>query len=240
MSVILPLRAVSAPDAEPPAIRPPAIRLSGVHLHYNRACVLHDLHLEIPPGKLVAITGPNGAGKTSLLKLLTGQLPLQSGEVAVEQVLATNLAYLPQNPSIQRDFPITVTELVAMGLYGQKLSPAQQQQKIAQALAEMDLSTKSAQMMGSLSAGQLKRALLARILVQDALFWCLDEPFAELDDASAKRVLALLRRLSNAGKTILVVLHQENLLADNFDMVLGLTQQKVTILSQNFNYSART
>ena len=234
MSLILPLRAVS-----PPAAVPPAIRLSGVHLHYNRSCILHDLHLEIPSGKLVAITGPNGAGKTSLLKLLTGQLPLQSGEVEVKSALATSLAYLPQNPSAPRDFPITVAELVAMGLYGQKLKLQHRRQKIAEALAEMGLSAKSGQMIGNLSAGQFKRALLARILVQDALFWCLDEPFAELDDASAKRVLALLRRLVDDGKTILVVLHQENLLADNFDVLLGLDQRQLAFLSKNTDRSAK-
>ena len=91
------------------------IQLHNLTLGYDRHPAVHHLSLTIPAGAKVAIVGPNGAGKSTLIKALAGQLrPIQG---RLEGLGRRRIAYMPQQTSLDRSFPISVQDMVAMGLW---------------------------------------------------------------------------------------------------------------------------
>ncbi len=95
--------------------RPAAIELRNLTLGYDKHPAVHHVSLTIAPGALVAIVGPNGAGKSTLIKALAGQLrPLQG---ALDGLRGQRIAYLPQQAGMDRSFPVSVQDMVAMGLW---------------------------------------------------------------------------------------------------------------------------
>ncbi|TAH36576.1 MAG: ATP-binding cassette domain-containing protein [Alphaproteobacteria bacterium] len=222
MSEIIALSTHAAPVSKDVLI------LDQVHIHMGKRCVLHNVDLRLSRGSMTAIMGANGAGKTSLLKSLVGIVPVTSGSIDVDRNDQT-IGYLPQITDFDRDFPVRVRDLIAMGLIGKGLSRAEQKSVIADILEQVNLSGYAASFVQDLSAGQLKRALMGRMIAQDADIWCLDEPFAELDRASCDLMMAILRRMQSAGKTILVVIHDDQLLRQGFDFILSLQNQTATL-----------
>jgi len=196
---------VTARGPEPPA----ALRLDDLTLGYDRHPAVHHLTLAVPAGSLVGVVGPNGSGKSTLLKALAGQLrPLQG---RLHRPAGQRVGYLPQQAEIDRSFPIRVGDLVAMGLWHEVgalggLGPARRE-RCRQALQAVGLEGFAHRTIDTLSGGQFQRALFARLLLQDADLVLLDEPFAAIDSRTADDLLALLHGWRQAGKTLLVVLH---------------------------------
>jgi zinc/manganese transport system ATP-binding protein len=211
---IIPLREV--------ATTPVAISVANLHWHYDRRCVLHGLSFDLPRGSMVAVLGANGAGKTTLLRLLAGNLRPMQGEITLAPDLRANVAYLPQQSMIERQFPITTAEIVGMGM--PRISRRERAAKIHAALEQMDLLSQANFPISELSAGQLKRALLARIMVQGAGLLCLDEPFAEVDEKTVHTILRGLQQSQAAGRTVIVSLHNAALAEKYFDHALCLSQ----------------
>lgn len=208
------------------------IALDQVHIHMGKRCVLHNVDLRLSAGSMTAIMGANGAGKTSLLKSLVGIVPVTSGAIDIKNRDALSIGYLPQISDFDREFPLRTRDLIAMGLIGRGMPRAAQKQKTAEILAQVNLENQAAQFVQDLSAGQLKRALMGRLMAQGADIWCLDEPFAELDRGNCDAMMALLRRAQSQGKTILVVIHDDQLLRQGFDFILSLENQ-TAILHKN-------
>ncbi len=205
------------------------IAMDGAHIHFDKRCVLHAMNLRIQRQSMVAIMGPNGAGKTSLLRAIVGILPVTTGSIAIAGRQKLTIGYLPQISDFDRDFPLRVSELVGMGLMKKKLAKTARKEIVDNALADVQLSDYADSFIQDLSAGQLKRAFLARILAQDADIFCLDEPFAELDQSSTAQIMSLLKRAQARGKTILVVIHDPALLNQGFDQILRISNQTATL-----------
>jgi zinc/manganese transport system ATP-binding protein len=192
-----------------PAGAPRTLQLENLTLGYERHPAIHHLTLTIPPGSLVGVVGPNGSGKSTLLKALAGQLRPMEGHL--HGLAGQRVAYLPQQADIDRSFPIRVRDLVAMGLWHEVgalggLGP-NQRERCRQALQAVGLEGFGHRTIDTLSGGQFQRALFARLLLQDADLVLLDEPFAAIDTRTTDDLLALLESWHQAGKTVLVVLH---------------------------------
>jgi zinc/manganese transport system ATP-binding protein len=163
-------------------------------------------------GSLTAIVGANGAGKTTLLQAIAGLIAPRHGsvEIAGAQVPA-ELAYLPQSDSIDRDFPISVLEFAALGGWARIGAfgrvPPELRSRGMTALRAVGLDEIAGQMLGELSVGQFRRALFARVIVQDAAIVLLDEPFAGVDAATSDDLLKLLQRWHAEDRTVMVALH---------------------------------
>ena len=200
------------------------ISLEQVHLHYDKKCVLHNLDMSIPSASMTAIMGRNGAGKTTLLKAIMGIIPLSSGTIRINDAQNLKFGYLPQITDFDRDFPITVEQTIAMGAMGKKTGDIRQ--KITAALRDVGLDHMQKRLIGDLSAGQLKRVLFARLIVQDADIICLDEPFAEIDEQSASMLMRHLLAWKQLGKTIMVVLHNLEMARQYFDHAIILSTER--------------
>jgi zinc/manganese transport system ATP-binding protein len=131
--------------------------------------------------------------------------------------------YLPQITDFDRDFPITVEQTIAMGAMGKKTGDIRL--KIAAALRDVGLDHIQKRLIGDLSAGQLKRVLFARLIVQDADIICLDEPFAEIDEQSTAMLMRHLLTWKQSGKTIMVVLHNLEMAKQYFDHAIILSSE---------------
>ncbi len=207
-----------------------AVRFRDLTLGYDRHPAVHHLNGMIADGSLLALIGPNGAGKSTLLKGIVGLLPPLAG--AIELKPATDgVAYLPQIAEIDRSFPISVYDLVAMGLWRNAgLSGRigrRERGTIEKALATVGLQGFEDRTIGTLSGGQMQRALFARLLLQDARLILHDEPFASLDSGTVADLLEIIRRWHAEERTVIAVLHDYEIVRERFPEALLLARSPV-------------
>jgi zinc/manganese transport system ATP-binding protein len=165
------------------------------------------LTLSLEHGSLSAIIGANGCGKSSLLKVIAGlQKPL-SGKVALGVPRQGGLAFLPQQQHLDRQFPISLEELVAAGFWGRRLSTQLRAQRLVNALENWHLSGLENRPLMALSGGELQRALLARLSLTDAPLLLLDEPHAALDELGQQLLWQHIHAWHSEGRTLLMVCH---------------------------------
>ncbi len=191
-----------------------AIHLQNLTLGYDRHPAVHHLDAELQTGSLTALVGPNGAGKSTLLKAICGALPPLAGRVAMmssgRPLEAGDIAYLPQQARIDRDFPLLLRDFVAMGLWhkiGAFAPAARHRHAIEAALAATGLTGFTGRPVGTLSGGQMQRALFARLLLQDSPVILLDEPLTGIDEKTAADLTDLIHRWHGEKRTIVIVSH---------------------------------
>jgi len=198
-------------------------------LGYNSHPAVHHLSGEVAAGSLTAIVGANGSGKSTLLKGIAGVLPPMSGEVARHPKL--RIAYLPQQSELDRSFPARVVDLVSLGLWPKRgllgRFTGEDRRQVSTALSAVGLEGFEQRSLDTLSGGQLQRALFARVLVQDAELILLDEPFNAIDQKTVADLIALIRRWHGEKRTVLVVIHDIDLVRENFPETLLLARQPV-------------
>lgn len=215
--------------------RVPALEVHDLTVAFDRKPVLWNIDLIIPEGKLVGIIGPNGAGKSTLIKSIMGLLPVSSGYCKLFNepldAVRQRISYVPQRESVDWDFPVSVLDIVLMGRYG-KLGLVRRPRK-----ADLDVAMDCLKMVGmesfanrqiaQLSGGQQQRTFLARALAQQADLYFMDEPFAGVDAATEKAIINLLRTMTEAKKTVIVVHHDLQSVTTYFDWVILLNTRLV-------------
>ncbi len=202
---------------------------------YHRKPVLWDVDLSLPEGKLIAVVGPNGAGKSTLIKAILGLVPRASGAVSIYGKPYENqrhlVGYVPQRESVDWDFPVNALDVVAMGIYKQigwlKPVTRRHQQKALEELEKVGMGAFARRQISQLSGGQQQRVFLARALAQNAHLYFMDEPFAGVDVATERAIIALLKDLKTAGKTCVVVHHDLQTVPSYFDHVVLLNMRVV-------------
>ncbi len=208
-----------------------ALAFQNLTLGYDRHPAVHHLSGEIGEGALLAVVGPNGAGKSTLLKGIVGVLRPLGGKISRAGLRAQDIAYLPQIAEIDRSFPISVYDLVAMGLWKRAGLlggiGGTDRSKIASAIEAVGLRGFEERAIGTLSGGQMQRALFARLLLQDARVILLDEPFASLDSKTVSDLLELVRRWHGEKRTVVAVLHDFEIVKQHFPESLLLAREPV-------------
>ena len=193
---------------------------------------LDDVTFSITKGKKVAVVGPNGGGKSTLFNALAGLVPVVNGSLKINglspQDAKGSISYVPQRDLINRNFPLSVKQVVEMGLVSKNslnlFSRKQINLKIKEALENVGLSEKINQNINNLSGGQFQRVLIARGLAQDADILLLDEAFSAVDVGAQEDIMSLISDINLDGKTILVATHDINNLEEKFDEVLCLNR----------------
>ena len=163
--------------------------------------------VELNQGSLTAVIGSNGSGKSSLLKVIAGlQKPL-TGKVILDVPRKGSLSFLPQQQHLDRQFPISLQELVAAGFWGSKQSPDVRSQRLKSVLENWCLTGLEQRPLMALSGGELQRALLARLSLTDAPLLLLDEPHAALDELGQSLRWEHIHAWHAEGRTLVVVCH---------------------------------
>jgi len=204
---------------------------------WHRKPVIWDLSFDVSPGQLVGVVGPNGAGKSTLLKAVMDLVPKASGRVEVfGQTYRKNrhrVGYVPQRESVDWDFPVSVLDVVTMGLYGKigwcRPVLRKHRDMARHALERVGISELADRQISQLSGGQQQRTFLARALVQDADLYLMDEPFAAVDAATEKALVEILRKMQQSGKTAIVIHHDLHTVAEYFDSVVLLNMRVVAV-----------
>lgn len=217
------------------ALEPKAIEVTDLTVAYQETPVLWDVDMDVPPGVLLAIVGPNGAGKTTLIKAILGLVRPAAGRVLIYgkpyEAQRRIVGYVPQRGSVDWDFPTNVLDVVMMGRYGTLgwvRRPRKPERELAMhALEKVGMHAYATRQISQLSGGQQQRVFLARALVQDAAVYLMDEPFQGVDATTERAIVALLQELRANGKTVVVVHHDLQTVADYFDWVMLLNIHRI-------------
>ncbi len=205
----------------------PVLSTNDLTVAYDSKPAIWDIDLQVPAGVLVGIVGPNGAGKSTFIKAALNLLPRAAGSIRFfgkpYAQVRNKVGYVPQRGSVDWDFPTTVLDVVTMGLYhrlGWFRRPGKKERELSMtALEQVGLTEFANRQISQLSGGQQQRTFLARALVQDAELYFMDEPFAAVDALTERAIIDILHELRNRGRTVVVVHHDLQTVADYFDWV---------------------
>lgn len=213
------------------------ITITGLNHDRDGTPTLRDINLTLNAGGVTALIGPNGAGKSTLLALISRLIPIQQGQITVDDlrigacandVLARKLAILPQSSDAAP--LLTVRELVSFGRYPyHKGRPAAQDRaKVSAAIEAFGLQDLAERRLDTLSGGQRQRAQVAMTFAQDTDYILLDEPLNNLDIAASRALMAVLRDLAaQHGRTIVIVLHDINYAAAYADQIVAMKDGRI-------------
>ena len=207
------------------------LQFRNLTLGYDRHPAVHHLDGAVQLGSLTAVIGPNGAGKSTLFKGVVGVIKPLAGRIERNGVRPQDIAYLPQVNEIDRSFPISVYDMVAMGLWRGKglfggIGP-RDRDTVESAIAAVGLTGFEPRAIGTLSGGQMQRMLIARLLLQDARVIVLDEPFNAIDAKTCADLLELVRRWHSEQRTVLAAMHDLEMVKANFPESLLLAREPV-------------
>lgn len=213
----------------------PVLEVHDLTVTYSRKPVLWGVDLTLPEGSLVGVIGPNGAGKSTLIKSIMGLIPKSSGWVEMFgqnlKKVRKRISYVPQRESVDWDFPASVRDVVVMGRYadiGLFKRPRKADYEAADyALEQVKMTEFAHRQISQLSGGQQQRVFLARALAQQADLYFMDEPFAGVDAATEKAIVNILKKMSEQGKTVIVVHHDLQTVTKYFDWLIQLNTRLV-------------
>lgn len=199
-----------------------ALAVTGLTVRYGEVLALDGVDLVVEEGEACGLVGVNGSGKSTLFKAAVGLVRPVAGAVSVlggsadAARRAGLVAYVAQADEIDRDFPVSVADVVLTGRY-HRMGPLRRpsprdRAAVAEALDRVGLADLAGRQVGRLSGGQRQRVLLARALAQEARLLLLDEPFTGVDAASEAAVTAVLRDLVAGGCSLVVSTHDLSML----------------------------
>lgn len=216
-----------------------ALSLQDIQFGYGRVKVLDDLSLDVPQQSITALLGPNGSGKTTILNLLLGILRPWSGSVRVlgdpiegmdRRQLSRRLGLVPQQE--QAPFALSVTEWVVLGrapyLHLLQQPTAEDRRAARKSLLEVGLEGLANRLVPDLSGGEQQLASVARALTQQPAILLMDEPTSHLDLRNRRRVLDVMLKQSEGGRTVLMTTHDPNAAAAVASHVVLLKQGRIT------------
>jgi zinc/manganese transport system ATP-binding protein len=204
-----------------------SIKLNNLTLAYERHPAVHHITTTIGKGEWLAIVGPNGAGKSTLLNAMAGLTNIHEG--SIEGLCPNTVAYLPQQAQLDNSFPVTVFELVVMGLwaklgFSKSLSKSHHKQ-CADAIAVVGLQGFEHRMINTLSGGQLQRCLFARVLLQDQPVILLDEPFNAIDLKTLTDLTQVIKQWHQNNRTVIMVTHDLDYVQQHCPQTLLLARE---------------
>ena len=198
------------------------VKFDKVRFCYDEVCAIRNIDFAIPENSITAVIGPNGGGKSTVLKILSGILKADKGKVTIKKNY--NVGYVSQFSDFDLSFPITVMDMVLSGTLCQRIRPfckykEEHRLKAIDSIKRVSLAGFENRGINQLSGGQLKRAVIARVLASEADIIVLDEPDSSLDVNAAKDLYHILLDIKK-DKTILIASHHLNEVLDISDQVL--------------------
>ncbi|MEI6318136.1 MAG: LPS export ABC transporter ATP-binding protein [Pseudomonadota bacterium] len=191
------------------------LRVDRLQKRYRSRTVVKEVSLEVGSGEVIGLLGPNGAGKTTCFYMIVGLVPVDAGEIHIDDERLTRLpihrrarlglSYLPQEASIFRR--LSVADNVRAVLQLRDLSPADVETRLAELLEELHISHLAGNPSMSLSGGERRRCEIARALATEPRFILLDEPFAGVDPIAVIDIQKIIGFLREKGIGVLITDH---------------------------------
>ena len=206
--------------------------MTDVTVSYGATLAIEHATFTVPVGSVMGLIGPNGAGKSTIIKAGL-ELMDHTGDVRffgkpLEEV-RRKVAYMPQVAAVDWDYPITVEQVVTMGMYTElgwlRRANAAHRSRVMEVLDRVGIAELAKRQISELSGGQRRRVFVARILVQAPELYLLDEPFAGVDAASERVIRGVLHELRDHGATIVIVHHDLSTVAELCDHVTILNRE---------------
>ncbi len=225
--------------AEPPEAagsKHPLVELSQVSSGYGNSPAIREVSLKIWPGQFVAVVGPNGGGKTTLLRTILGTIRPLHGKVflrgkELKQAPFEKIGYVPQLETIDWNFPITVEEVILMGLFRKNQwfhrIGKEDRAKLRDVMERLNLSDLGKRQIQELSGGQQQGVFLGRALLGEPELILLDEPTAGLDIRSRDEVIHFLHEINHQGVAIVITAHDLNWVAAHLPWVICLNRRAI-------------
>jgi len=216
------------------------IKIENVSFSYNRHLVLEDVNLKVEEKDFVGIIGPNGGGKTTLIRLILGFLKPIRGSVTVlggaPDRMRRHVGYVPQYFEPDRNFPIRVADVVAMGTMSRSaLLPwfgKDDRERVRRAMSAVGVGDLADRTFSEISMGQRQRCLIARALVSHPKLLILDEPTASVDMTAEKDIYEFLHEI-NDEVTILLASHDVNFISKYVNRVVCVNRLAACHLSKD-------
>ncbi len=210
------------------------LRLTNLSVRYGARTAIRDINAGIDGGKVIAVLGPNASGKTTLLRTIAGLQTPTTGEVELDGAnvnklsshdLASKIAWVPRVAEVSGAF--TLRKVVELGRY----ALGQSRQRVEDALAKVDLLSRSESLWHEASAGMRQRATIARALAQRTPggVLVLDEPTSALDLRHLRMVGETLRQCASEGDIVVTAVHNIPFALDIADEVLVLRDGQLTL-----------
>lgn len=215
------------------------IEVKNISKKYGSKAVVNNVSFQIKRGKITSFIGPNGAGKSTVLGMMSRLLKKDSGEVFIDgkeiskwdtKELSKVMGILKQSNHL--NVRLTIRDLVAFGRFphSQGNLTSEDQVKIDEALAYMQLEDIQHKFLDELSGGQRQRAFIGMVLAQDTDYIFLDEPLNNLDMKHSVQIMKMLRRITDElGKTVVIVIHDINFASCYSDEIIALQDGEIAV-----------
>jgi len=217
-----------------------AIEAENVSVVLDGKNVLEEVSFKVEEATFLSIMGPNGSGKTTLIRTLLGMIKPASGNVKVFEIdpskrpfdVRRMVGYVPQKERINFEVPLTVYDVVGMGLVPRKQAPRffteRDRERVEGALKLVDMWSMRGERFSNLSGGQQQRVLIARAVVHEPKLLLLDEPFNGVDASNQRKILEFLENIKSEKVTVVVVTHDINPLSRLTDYVMLLNRRVIS------------
>jgi len=203
----------------------------GCCVQYGDTLALDNVTFKVNKGNKIAVVGPNGGGKSTLFNAMTGLVPLANGTLEINGLspdrAKKDIGYIPQKNLINWNFPLSVKQVVEMGLTQRKtLNPFKWKNTsiIKDSIKQVGLIKEIDKNINELSGGQLQRVFIARTIAQGSDILLLDEAFSAVDVGAQEDLMKIINDIKLDGKTILIATHDINNIEDKFDEVICLNR----------------
>ena len=206
--------------------------LRGAAVGYEGEIALRGLDMEVRAGELIGVVGPSGCGKTTLLRALIGDVEAYGGVIAQgtrPDGGRLRVSYVPQVETVDWNFPITVEQVVLLGLWRERRwlpwVSSGERERVRAVLEEVGIADLAGRSIRALSGGQQQRAFLARALVSEPDLLLLDEPTNGLDIKTQHEILHELDVLNDSGVAIVLTTHDLNGVASHLPRLICLGER---------------
>jgi zinc transport system ATP-binding protein len=202
------------------------ISVNNLQVNYGQINALKHVNFDIMKKEFIGIIGPNGGGKTTLVKTILGLVKSVGGEISIQK--GEVVGYVPQLTTFDRDFPITVKEVILLGHLPKQIRlgfkfPEHETSHALSVMKRLRIDGLANQQIGTLSGGQMQRVLVARALMNHPTILILDEPTAGVDEESKHEIYKMLNEL-NESMTIMMITHDTIDLFQYLDRVIYINK----------------
>lgn len=211
-----------------------ALKLKDVSIGYNGKSIIDNINFEINEGEIVYLFGSNGSGKSTLVKTILGIVPALRGDIElfgeknIQDTVSNYASYSPQYSTIDRDFPITVKEMIQLECINSKKCDVEAEGHLKVFNSNYLVNRK----LNELSGGEFQKVLISRALIRNPKIIFFDEPTNNLDQNSEKIFFDLIKEMNEKYRTTFILIsHDKHLIEENAHKMIEISGKSAKLIT---------